>query len=555
MAIKQPFPKIDEKAFLSAAIQQHTAGNLSQAKDLYRAILTQNPRHAEAIFRLGTIALQVEQYEKAEDFISKAIKIGPASAAMFINLGAALRNLKKYDNAIKAYKKALRFGTNDVDAHYNAGRALQDAERYDEAQERYTKALSLSDKDPDIWVNLGVVERQLKDDTAALHAFEMAARLNPNLGAAYSNAAALLFDNGFIEIAMVLIDKAIEVEPENHKYRYELSNFLLLSGDLVRGWRDFDKRFDHFDNAKSHRRAEPPKYLKDESIKKKKLLLWTEQGLGEEILSSSIIQDVIKEGAACTFECSSRLVPIMKRSFPDIDVIAWKDHTSAVKTSSPPFDFQYPALSMMSRFRSSLDEIPHQRAFLQDEKALTQTYRQRYEKMANGKRIVGLSWRSKNSEFGESKTLPLVSWKPILEADDIFFVNLQYGDCTQELAEVKNRLGVEIYQDPDIDPFGDLDPVFSQIAAMDLVISTSNSNVHIAGSMGIPVWSMLPKARGLIWFWFLDKMSSPWYSSARLFRQKTIQPDNTEWWQDLLPEVAAAFSEWRSSQSATDQPL
>ncbi len=552
--MKQPFPKIDEKAFLSAAIQQHAAGNLSQAKDLYRAILTQNPRHAEAIFRLGTIALQVKQYDKAEEFISKAIKIGPAFAAMYINLGAALRNLKEYDDAIKAYKKALRFGTHDVDAHYNAGRALQDAERYEEAQERYQKALSLSDRDPDIWINLGVVKRQLKDDTAALQAFETAARLNPNLGAAYSNSAALLFDNGFVEIAMVLIDKAIEVEPENHKYRFELSNFLLLSGDLVRGWRDFDKRFEHFDNAKAHRRAEPPKYLENESLKGKKLLLWTEQGLGEEIISSSIIEDVIKEGASCTFECSNRLVSIMKRSFPDIEIIGWKEHANAVKASSPSFDFQYPALSILSRFRPSLEEIPNQTSFLKDDKELTQSYRKRYEKLANGKRIVGLSWRSKNSEFGESKTLPLLSWEPILEAEDVFFVNLQYGDCTKELSDVKKALGVEIYQDPDIDPYGDLDPVFSQIAAMDLVISTSNSNVHIAGSMGVPVWSILPKARGLIWFWFLDKINSPWYPSVRLFRQKTIQSNNTEWWQDVLPEVVRAFDEWQSSLPSDDQP-
>ena len=552
--MKQPFPKIDEKAFLSAAIQQHAAGNLSQAKDLYRAILTQNPRQAEAIFRLGTIALQVKQYDKAEDFIRKAIKNGPAFAAMYINLGAALRNLKKYDDAIKAYKKALRFGTHDVDAHYNAGRALQDAERYEEAQERYQKALSLSDRDPDIWINLGVVKRQLKDDTAALHAFETAARLNPNLGAAYSNSAALLFDSGFVEIAMVLIDKAIEVEPENHKYRYELSNFLLLSGDLVRGWRDFDKRFEHFDNAKAHRRAEPPKYLEDESLKGKKLLLWTEQGLGEEILSSSIIPEIIEEGATCTFECSSRLVSIMKRSFPDIEIIGWKEHANAVKISSPSFDFQSPALSILSRFRPSIEETPHQTSFLKDDKELTQSYRKHYEKLANGKRIVGLSWRSKNSEFGESKTLPLLSWEPILKAEDVFFVNLQYGDCTEDLSDVKKALGVEIYQDPDIDPFGDLDPVFSQIAAMDLVISTSNSNVHIAGSMGIPVWSMLPKARGLIWFWFLDKVDSPWYPSVSLFRQKAIQSDNTDWWQDVLPEVAKAFHEWQSSLPSTDQP-
>ncbi len=118
-------PKIDEGQVLVQAVSLHKAGQLKEAKNLYRLILTQNPRHADALHRLGTIALQVEQFEKAADYIGQAIVIGPATATMHINHGAALRQAEKYDEALAAYKKAIELEPENSDAYFNQGRAFQ----------------------------------------------------------------------------------------------------------------------------------------------------------------------------------------------------------------------------------------------------------------------------------------------------------------------------------------------------------------------------------------------------------------------------------------------
>jgi tetratricopeptide (TPR) repeat protein len=537
----RPFPRIDERAFLAAAVEQHKAGNLEQAKNLYRAILTQNPKHADAIFRLGTMALQVEQFEKAADFIKQAIKIGPATAPMYVNLGAALRNLEQYDEAIAVYDRALKFKINESDVYYNKGRTLQAAERLLEARECYEQALTINDKEADVWINLGLVQKDLDQPNTALHSFETAARLNPDLGAAYSNAAAVLFGRGLFEIAIVLMDKAIELEPDNAKYRFELSNFFLLLGDFEQGWKGFDQRFIYLIEALGAKRPSPPPYWNGEVLKGKKVLLWTEQGIGEEILCASVLPDIQKTGAKCMLQCSDRMVPIFQRSFPWLEVTGWKNHFKTVKETTPPFDFQQPALSMIKEFRPTLDSVAGHAPNLLPDVKLRDKLRKKYEKMAGEKRIIGISWRSRNIKFGDAKTTTLEAWEPILRVENTFFVNLQYGDCTSEIVALNEKLGINIFIDAEIDPLGDLDPVFAQIAAMDMVVSASNSNVHIAASMNIPTWSILPKARGLLWFWFLDREDSPWYPSVRLFRQKSIPAEGEFWWPEVINEVAAAL--------------
>ncbi|MDG2244653.1 MAG: tetratricopeptide repeat protein, partial [Rhodospirillaceae bacterium] len=508
-------PRIDENAFLAEAVSQHKAGNLERARDLYLAILNQHPKHAGAIFRLGTIALQVEQFDKAADFIKQAIKIGPATAPMYVNLGAALRNLERYDKAISAFNHALKLDPTQPGAHYNKGRALQADKRNKEARDCYREALALDSNDKEAWINLGTVLRELKEVDEALHAFETAARLDPNLSAAYGNGAAILFDRGLFEISTVLIDKAIELDPDNAEYRYELTSFMLRSGRLAQGWKDFDLRFVADHKAKAARRHEPPPYWNGEALDDKNILLWTEQGLGEEILCASILPDILKLGGHYTLQCSKRMMPLIKRSFKGLKVTNWSAHNETVTNANPPFDLQFPAMSMMRIVRPTLDSIVSPAPFLKPDPNLYRDLRTKYEKLADGRRIVGISWRSKNSEIGELKTVPLEDWEPILLAKDVFFVNLQYGECADEIMSINKKLGVDIYVDSDIDALGELDPVLAQIAATDLVVTASNSNVHFAGSMSVPTWSILPKARGLIWFWFMDRPDSPWYSSVR----------------------------------------
>jgi hypothetical protein len=164
--------------------------------------------------------------------------------------------------------------------------------------------------------------------------------------------------------------------------------------------------------------------------------------------------------------------------------------------------------------------------------------------MAGGRRIVGLSWRSKNESIGRAKSADLKEWGPVLQTAGVWFINLQYGDVTEDLAEAKKCLGVDVFNDPEIDSSGDLDDFFAQVAALDLVISTSNTTVHVAGSLNVPTWLLLPRGGAALWYWFLKRSDSPWYPSVRIYRQAGPRTVDVAWWVDPVMRAGADLAAW-----------
>ena len=542
-----PVNNSNKDAYLKAAIESHQKGNLQVAKDIYRAILSQDPKNSESIFRLGTMALQLNQYEKAAEYIGKAIKIGPPRISMYINQGAALKHLDQHDGAIKAYNKALKIDKHSVDALFNKGCVLQAQNKFDKAKDLYLKALSINSNNAEIWINLGAVEKELGDNKRAIYSFEKAGELNPKLGAVYSNIGAILFEEGLEKTGLKLVEKAIELEPKNSKYLYDMSTFWLARGDLERGWKDYEKRFLHSKISKGRRPPPPPPYWEGQDLtelKDKNILFWTEQGLGEELISSSIIPKLIKKGLKFSIECTSKLVPILSKTYPQINFYSWEEHEELIRNKKDEIDYQYPLLSVLKFFFKQHEQINYGRTLLKPDIKKTNILRKKYKELAQGRRIVGISWKSTSMTFGINKTIPLKEWDSIINRKDIFCVNLQYGECQKEINSFNNKFGSDIYFDNSIKPLEELETAFAQIAAMDLVISISNSNIHFAGSMGIPAFSIIPRSKGLIWYWFTKGTHSPWYPSVRLFRETSLPDTGTPWWPTVIDNVTKELSAW-----------
>jgi len=545
--MKKRLPRIDENAFLTAAVAHHQAGELNQAKDLYRAILTQNPRHAEAIFRLGTMALQLEQYEKAADFIGQAIKIGKPTAPMFINQGAALRHLEKHEEALAAYDRAIRIDQSRADAYFNKGRALQALGRWDDAKSAYKKAIDLDQNDAQAWVNLGTVEKELEEFDTALRSFERAARTDPSLAAAYANSGSILFDRGLFKVAMVLIKTALELDPDNIEFRYRLSTYLLMFGHLEEGWKDFDTRFKTVESIEATYRPEPPMIWSGQSLEDfagLKVRLWTEQGLGEEILAAGTFPDLESIDAEFICECSPRMVPIFERAFPWIKFVAWDLKQTYLTSESTRYDVQYPAHSLLKWRGATLDMINSHAPYLHPREDLLNSYRSKLLDLAEGRPIVGLGWESRHIKFGTDKSLPLQDLGAAIANDEVFFVCLQHGDVKEDIERLRNDIGLDVYWDETTNNMKDLECALAMIKSVDLMISSSNTAVHMAGAMNVPTWLLLPAAYGLIWHWFLDPEQCPWYPSVRAIRQDTKPARDTPWWPELVQRVGAEFVEW-----------
>lgn len=163
---------------------------------------------------------------------------------------------------------------------------------------------------------------------------------------------------------------------------------------------------------------------------------------------------------------------------------------------------------------------------------------------AGGRPLVGLSWRSRNAAYGAPKSLALSDLLPLLRRPGLCWIDLQYGDTAGERAAAA-KAGVEVWRDPEIDPLRDMDAAAAQTAALDLVITTSNTTAHLAGALGVPTWLLLPApGYGLLWYWFLDRSDSPFYPSMRCFRQTRAGS-----WAEVIEAVGAALDEWTAGRS------
>jgi hypothetical protein len=237
-----------------------------------------------------------------------------------------------------------------------------------------------------------------------------------------------------------------------------------------------------------------------------------------------------------TIQCSARLAPIFARAFPSAKV---EDRETPHDVSD--CDYQTGVGSLGRYFRSELVNFPREAGYLKADARKVEELRSKYVERARGRKIVGISWRSKNDTLGPDKNTTLEQMCSILQTPGVMFVNLQYGDCTAELANARERWNVDIFEDPAVDSLKDMDAFFAQVAAMDLVITTSNTSAHVAGSLNVPVWVLLPHAKGTLWYWFVGRPDSPWYPSARLIRAPKFDPGR-QWMEAIAPSVATELA-------------
>lgn len=527
----------------------HARGQIKPAEGCYRQVLALDPNNPDALHLLGVVEFQANRFEEALKLIKRAIRGNAQDPAMFVNLGLAYRRTNNDEMAIEAYQAGLAIDPNFWDALYNLGRLHLDAYKFDDAIPLYERCIALRPTEAEAYNNLGTAYKYKGDGDKAVAAFEKAIRLAPNYGPAYGNIAAVFLDRGWHNAALAVMDKAVAIVPQPGELRFKRSLIALRCGDLPSGWSDYDSRF-VAEMERIPRWTEPPPFWAGEDLAGKSIVVRTEQGLGDEVLYSGMLASVIAQAARCIVECSPRMVPVFARSFPGAEVLRYKFQGVSVEPLEG-IDYQISIGSLGKFFRQRFDAfLPHQ-GYLKADAERTAHLRARYQSIAPGNKIVGLSWRSKNDRIGRLKSSDLVAWAPILTVPGITFVNLQYGDCAEELAAVKAKFGVDVVQDDDVNPLGNMDDFFAQVAAMDLVISTTNTTVHAAGSLNIPTWVMLVTGSGTLWYWFLDRTDSPWYPSLQLFRQPMGNDGRDRpWWTEVVDVIGKKLRAW-APQSAS----
>jgi tetratricopeptide (TPR) repeat protein len=537
---------------LAEGLRHHRAGHLTEAERIYRQILAIDAYHADSLHLLGMITYQAGSYEAAVKLIRKAIAINQTEAAYHSNLGTVFQSQGKLEEAAACYERAVILRPDLAEAHYNLGNVLYEQDEWADAAACYERALSLRPDLAEAHYNLGNALQAEDKFNEAVACYERALALNPEKYEARHNLGNALQSQGKLEDAIACYEQVLNIQPGYAKAhysvgcalhnlgnvdgalaRYRLAQALqpdfaeaafseslaqLLQGDFSASWRNFEWRW----QTKDHRtpmRVYPQALWRGEKLAAGRVLIWPEQGVGDEIMFAGLIPDVIRTGNRCVLDCDARLQPLFTRSFPGIDVVSGD---AIAGDSELEIAAHLPSGSLPGLFRATnaafaATTLPYLMADPFERERFHSRYRD-----ANGRRLVGLAWHTNNRKTGRNRSIDLSLLAPLFARPDIRWVSLQYGD-PDELEKQAAVAGADILIDRSVDQFSDVDRFAAQIAAMDMVVTIDNSTAHLAGALGVPTWVLLPFAPD--WRWQQAREDSPWYPTLRLFRQ----PKRGDW--------------------------
>lgn len=483
---------------LRQAVASHRAGDLAAARAGYEAVLAQDPRQADALHLLGVLQDQAGDHAGAVALIERAIAVQPAEATFHGNLATALLALGRSDDAAERYMHALSLDPAYAEGHYNLANLL----------------------------------RREGATASAWRHYEETLRLQPDHAQARNNLAMLLWEDlGETAAAAQQFELLRKTVPDWAAGRMNEGLLRLAEGDYVHGWRDYEWRWRNPDYRERDWGLGFPRW--DGSPRPgASLLLWGEQGAGDQILYGTMLDDAQRQsGARLIVAVEPRLIDLFARSFAGREVSVVARGTKVAAAAQCPFG------SLGAVLRRSEADFAGKGRYLVADARRTQILKTEYRRIAGpDRRVIGLAWRSGNITIGAQKSIPPALLAPALARPDILWLCLQYGDVAEDLALLREQ-GVAIHHDPAIDGFADLDGLAAQLAALDGLISVSTTAVHLAGGLGVPTRLLLPRGRGRLWYWPGEGAGSRWYDSVSILRQE--RPDD---WTGVLAAVNQAFS-------------
>lgn len=546
--------------FLRRGVDLHKQGKIAEAEEFYDKVLKVNPDSGDALNLKGALATGRGRHETALKLFDRASALMPSHPDVHFNRGIALTALSRDDDALAAYAKAVALRPTYGDAHLNTGLIHHKHGRTEDAAAAFRKAAAFSSRDPRGHYNLGICLTALLPKSGAVEraalaaeartAFETALALDPGSADTLNAFATFHSENGDHLMAARLLETALRIKPSwsdawnnlgNHyeglgarvaavaafdqALRLEPGNTgavvnrgltQLALGRLAEGWEGYARRCDD-PRFPSSPRAWPWPAWQGEDLRGKRILLWSDQGIGDEVLYATMVREVADRARECVVECTDRLVPLYRRSFPDLEIVAKLPAVHAA-LAARAFDVQCAVLDLGRWLRRSLSAFPNRPKLLAADVAAAAVFRAKYLAVAPGRKLVGLSWHSTSPRTGLQKSLPLTTFAPLLTSPELTFVNIQYGNVTKELDDVRAALGTKILRDPHVDSLTDLDTFAAQLAALDMVVTVSNSAAHLAGALGVPTAVFVPDRHKRLWYWFDQGGYSPWYRSVRVFR-------------------------------------
>lgn len=523
----------DPETLVNAAVALKASGRLREAIAHLERAIDRQPRLSQAYLNLGNCLFASGDLDRAGAAFLQAVKLNPRDVPAVLGVAKVLREQRRFDLAEKTLQTAARLVPDSADIRASLGALQHDMGRSADA---LATLETVAASQPDNFLALRYLANVCRDLGRLAEADEYYRRalgITPDDADTLLDFAAVLAEQDKTAAALAVLRHVRDLHPDDVEVHYRRALLLLNEAELGEGWPEYAWRARTVDH-RAVRFSHLP-VLKDLRFAGRKVVIWGDQGIGDEVIYGSMLGDLRPYAADIVCEIDPRLRRLFERGCPEFTFVDRSVHPALPRQASDaeavaawrsaPLDDRFRgathqiALPDLGKWlRPDVSRFPSRAAYLHPDPARVSAFRQWIDKPP-GERVIGLTWVSRNKSFMRYKSLDLRSLVEALP-DGVRLINLQYGDVEDEIAAVAKATARRVAVAPGLDYFNDIDGLAALIAACDAVVSVSNVTVHLAGAIGQRTALLCPAFHGKPWYWFRKRADSPWYPSVRLFRQE-----------------------------------
>lgn len=528
---------------LKSAIDFAQQSNWQKALAIYEVLIKRDPENTELLNQISIVYSQVGEYTKAYEYMEKILDRKTSDSEFISNFSVICLRLNLIEKAEYLINFSIKIQPTNITYLLNLAGIYNIKEEYLKSLETIKLALKINPLHALAYGLFGITLIKIGENSAARDALKIALKIDPFYLEAKFNLASLEVKDGNIDEAIKLYESLIQIRTNEinsvplEAIKFNLSSLYLSKGKLDIGWEFLEFGF--------HPHV-PPEYRRNpgRNFDKKKwngvieedktILVWREQGVGDEIMYLSCLPELIDSGMRIIVETDERLIPILSRSFPNCSFRGqqYDAYSHDKKPKIEDYDFQIPVGSLPGIFRKTIKSFENKNPYLIVNENLRSDFQRKINNISLNKLKIGICWRSGylNPERNFDYT-KLIDWGPIFNIKNIDFINLQYSECEQELQEAESLFDVKIIRWPDLDLKNDFDSTGALIANLDLVVTVGTAVNPLSASIGTPVYLMAGKG------WpNLGTDFYPWFNNVTCFLPKTTGGISS-----CIPDVASAI--------------
>ena len=470
-----------------------------------------NPKDYDVNFNIAGCYLGLLNFDEAIRYYNNCTKLESNKHEPFHQMGVCYRLIREYEKSEICLNKAIAIKRNP-NSYYVLGKVLRENGQFGKSRMSFEKSISLDDKFIESKLSLANLENDYGNYKKAIEIIKEINALNKTNDKVFTKSRVILGNilksQGEYEAAIDVNIEILKKDPKNVDSLYNLSLCYLFTKNYEKGWRFHESRYNlqSFVLLKKMQSSfQKPRW--DENKHEKSILIYGEQGIGEQILYSQFVNIIRDKFESITIAVNKKLIPFFNKIFEKENIIDYRTISNYEN-----YDCHLPMGSLglffqkfinLNSFKEKINYAPELNKIPKKSKKFR----------------CGISWKSTNKIFGYKKSIELEALKELFLSNNIEFINLQYSDEEIKIKNLEKEINKNIFLKHDVDCFDDIDGVASLIKSCDIVITVSNSNAHISGKLGVKTFLLLPFNDGKLWYWGMNTDTDIiWYPSIEPIR-------------------------------------